>query len=523
MAHFPTRFPPLASRFPPLLLAMLAATAPAPVWAANTAAPAGSATTSTTTVQLGAPKAGAMKPAGTPETDALVKAADELRKKGDYPGALKKVTEALKKLPTHPQGLLLAGTLEGSMGKLDEALDHLKRAVAQMPDNLFARKVYASALLQKGNTALALETLEPALKAVPVDPQAQTIGAQISAMGADLEGAHRYLDKALKADPNYAPAHQLSARVAFAQKRPDEARTQLLALVKLQPDDTDALLALASLDASSGKLQDAAGWLEKARKAKPSAPEPLIASAGLALREGHADEAASYLPKLEALLPGKPIVLALKGQLALLQGHPKDALAPLEAAFKQQPGPEIFVQLHQALLGSGQTADADKRMNAWLEAHGDDLRMRFYDAETLARRQEFAPAAAQYRKILEKDPNNAVALNDLAQSLQALKDPKAVEVAEQAYKLKPDSPAAENTLGAILMTTGKQERGLGLLKDAAAHAPQNPEVRFDYARGLASTGDKVRARSELEALLALKRPFQNEAAARDMLKSLSGS
>ena len=483
----------------------------------SSAAPAAAANPAATTA-----KPAQARPAGTPETDALVKAADELRRKGDLAAALKKVQEALRKLPNHPQGLLLAGTLEGALGRLDDALRDLAAAVKVMPDNLFARKVYASALLQKGNSARALEVLEPNLKATTVDPQAQVLAAQISAVAADYDGARHYLEKAFKADPNYVPAHQLAVRIALTQKKTDEARTQLQTVVRLQPDDVDALLALAAIDAGSDRRAEAADWLDKARKARPDAPEPLVASAGFALRQGKTEEAASYLPKLEKLIPGQAVLLSLKGQVALERGHPKDAVEPLEAAFAKQATPEVLVQLHQALQLSGQAALADQRLNGWLDAHPDDLRMRFYAAQSAVRQKNFAVAAGHFRKILEKQPDNLLVLNELARTLAAQKDPQAVEFAERAWKLKPDSPVTENTLGGLLMATGKPERGVGLLKEAAGHAPENPAVRFDYARALASTGAKAQARAELEALLALKRPFPDEAAARDLLKSLGG-
>jgi predicted Zn-dependent protease len=459
---------------------------------------------------------------GTPETDAMVKQADELRKRGDFAGALNIVQQVLQKVPKHPQGLVMAGTLEAATGKLDAALGHLKAAVELMPANLFARKVYASALLEKHDTAQALEILGPVLTAKPFDSQGHTIAAQIAAGAADFDGAQRYLDDVFKAEPDFAPAHELAARIAFARQQPDQARPHLLVVLKSRPDDSEALVALANIDAAHGRMADAASLLEKARKAHPEAPDPLLASAQLALRQGHPDEAAGYVGKLEVLLPGNPLVLSLQGQLALAQGHPKDAIEPLTTALAKQPGPEILVQLHQALLANGQQGEADKRLKAWMDGHPEDQRMQLYAAETAARREDYAGAAALYRKILDKQPDNLLALNDLAQMLQAQKDPQALEVAEKAYKLKPDSPVTENTLGGILMAGGKQERGLALLRDAAGHAPQNPEVRFDYARALAVTGDKTKARGELEALIGLKRPFRNEAAAREMLKSLGG-
>ncbi len=459
----------------------------------------------------------------SPEIEALMQQAEALRGKGDYTAAAAKAEEVLRKQPKLVQALLFLGTLEGGQGKLDLAIGHLKQAVAASPDNLFAHKVLANALAQKGEAAHALEALAPVLKATPVDAQAWLLATQIEAQRNDFAAAHRNLDKVFKAEPNNAQAHQLAVRLAMAEKKPEEAVKQLQALIRTQPDDVEAMLLAASLESELGHPASAASLLEKARKTKPSAPEPVVASIQLALRGGHPDEAATYLPKLDALLPNVPNALSLKAEVLMAQGKAKDAIAPLEAALAKTPDTPLFVQLHQALLAANQTAEADKRLAAWIDSHGDDLRLRFYAAGSAGRRKDYAGAAAQYRKILEKDANNLGALNDLAQTLELMKDPTSVDYAEKAYKLAPDSPVTENTLGVILMTAGKNDRGLPLLKQAAEHAPTHPEVRFDYARALVVTGDKVRAKAELEALLALKTPFAAEAGARDMLKTLGGS
>lgn len=464
------------------------------------------------------------KPAtgSTPEIDAILKDADEQRRRGDYESALRRAREALAKAPHNPQALLLTGTLEAATNHADQALPHLREAIKLMPENSFARKIYASVLLEKHNPADALEALEPVLKLKPVDAEAHTMAAQIAASAGDFDQAGKSLDIVFKADPGYGPAHELAAHIALARHRNDEAQSHLEALIKAQPNNAAAMIGLANLYASQGRVQDAAAILERARKAAPKDPEPLIASAQFALFTKHADEAAGYIKGLEPLIPDTVSLLSLKGQLAMAQDRPKDAVTLLQSALAKQPVAEVMVQLHQAMIAAGQAAEADKKLDAWIAAHPADPRLQLYAADSLARRGDFAAASRHYREIVDKDPNNLVALNDLAQTLQAQHDPGAVEVAEKAYKLKPDSPVTENTLGGILMANGNAERGLGLLRDAASHAPKNPEVRFDYARALAVNGDKAKAKSELEALLALKQPFRNEAAAREMLKSLSG-
>jgi len=118
------------------------------------------------------------------------------------------------------------------------------------------------------------------------------------------------------------------------------------------------------------------------------------------------------------------------------------------------------------------------------------------------------------------NPQNVTAYNNLAWILGELKSPEAVAVAEQAYKLNPDSPAILDTLGWILVNAGQSQRGLDLLKKALAKAPDASEIHWHLAAGLAKGGDRTRARQELESLFASGKAFPQEAEAKRLLDSL---
>ena len=110
---------------------------------------------------------------------------------------------------------------------------------------------------------------------------------------------------------------------------------------------------------------------------------------------------------------------------------------------------------------------------------------------------------AQFEAILKKAPNDAAALNNLAWTYQQLKDPRALETAEAAYRLAGDNPAVMDTLGAILTERGDPKRAVTLLQKAVALAPpQSADLRLHLAEALAKSGDKAGARKELEQLAA---------------------
>ena len=163
-----------------------------------------------------------------------------------------------------------------------------------------------------------------------------------------------------------------------------------------------------------------------------------------------------------------------------------------------------MIAIHRALAALGRKQDATERMLQWLKQHPRDAAARIYLASALMSAQDYAGAAAQYEKIIEADAGNVVALNDLAWSLQQVKDKRALAFAERAYKLAASNPAVNDTLGWVLMEQGQHERALPLLKLASEAAPNASEIRFHYATALMKTGDKPAARRQLERLLADK-------------------
>ena len=156
----------------------------------------------------------------------------------------------------------------------------------------------------------------------------------------------------------------------------------------------------------------------------------------------------------------------------------------------------------------------------WVRERPADGVVRLYLADRNLGRKDYKAAAKGYREVLALQPESPVALNNLAWTLSQLKDPSAVEYAEKAHKLAPNSPAVADTLGWMLVERGDTKRGLELLGQAAAAAPNSLEIRVHYAKALAKTGDKTAARKELESALqsAAESPLRTEAEA--LLKQL---
>jgi predicted Zn-dependent protease len=111
-------------------------------------------------------------------------------------------------------------------------------------------------------------------------------------------------------------------------------------------------------------------------------------------------------------------------------------------------------------------------------------------------------------------------LNHLAWVSGKLGEEAALELAEKAHRLAPQSPVINDTLGLILVERGKVDQGLELLQEALRLAPQDPAIRLNLARGLIAAGKKQEARRELDALAALGERFRGQGEVAELMKKL---
>jgi tetratricopeptide (TPR) repeat protein len=127
-------------------------------------------------------------------------------------------------------------------------------------------------------------------------------------------------------------------------------------------------------------------------------------------------------------------------------------------------------------------------------------------------------AMSGYRRVLELDPQNVAALNNLAYTLSVvMKQPaEAKSYAERAMAAAPRDPLVLDTLGWIEYLLGNHAAALKLLSAAAIAAPTNAEVRLHTAFAADAAGAPGAAASELKAALALDRRLEERQDVREL-------
>lgn len=403
------------------------------------------------------------------------------------PDAAKKRLEAFLEIDKkNVQAMTALAGLALSEGHKEDATTWLERASNVKPDDLKPALVLAAHYLRIGEKQKALTLAQKLQAGSPDNPDALDMLAQTQLASNDPTSALQSYKKLISLAPDSALAQFRIAAIYIATKDLDSAEKALRAALSLQPEYPDAQMMLATVMARKGDHEQA---LKIARL----------------LQKQSRSSSAGYV---------------LEGDILMSQKKSELAMAAYEHAFAIDKSGLVLIKLHEAEMRSGKDQDGDIRLTKWLAEHPADTSTRMYLATAYFTGQKNKQAIQQYQAVLQIDPKNAGALNNLALLYQKEKDPRALQFAEKAYSIVPDNAAVLDTLGWLLVEQGNSSRGVPLLQKASSLSSGLPDIRYHLAQGLMKAGEKAKAREELEQLLASGKPFANTDEAKALLRQL---
>lgn len=455
---------------------------------------------------------------GNPVTHNLRAAA--LLGKQDRAGARKALEQALAIQPGFHAAALNLGRMDLQDKQPDAARRRFEAILAMDKNNLQAMLALADLAAANKQEKDYVDWLEKAAKAHPQAISPRTTLVRHYLTRKQPQKALALAREAASANPDNPEAINLLGATQLASGEKANAIVTYTRLAEKTSQSPDALLHLAMAQLAEKNLAAARASLQKAVKLKPDHLPSLDTLLSLELADKKHDAALQVARQIQARQPKSPLGYEREGDIQVAQKRLPQAIKAYEQAMAKGVGSPLFIKLHRAQTLAGQAKQGEQRLNDWLKQHPNDNAVRTYTAEYYMVTGRNKDAIAHYQEILRLNPNNALALNNLANLYQRERDGRALTTAEQALKLVPDSPTVQDTLGWILVEQGQAPRGLELLRQAVARAPRLTAARYHQAVALARTGDKARARRELEQLLGEVPKFPEAEAAKTLLKSL---
>lgn len=243
------------------------------------------------------------------ELDRLMQEVIGRHRAGDLTGALAVAERVVRARPDMNAGLLQMALIHRRLGQLGPAVQALRRAFEQNPDDAGSAVLLASylseageareaadllapyaaqaepaldvlatrgaALAQLGRTREALDAFGRARRADPSNPMTSVQLATVHLAAGHTEEARRALEEALAQNASLATAHRLLGLIAARDGRDREAEVLLRRALELDPQEHDALLNLGLVLRRHGREAEARPLLERF---VAEAPQPLYAA-----------------------------------------------------------------------------------------------------------------------------------------------------------------------------------------------------------------------------------------------------
>jgi tetratricopeptide (TPR) repeat protein len=460
--------------------------------------------------------------------------------------------------------------LHAFSGRTDQASQMAKDLAEKNPKDLSASEMYASLLLQSGSKADATKSLAELKKLAANNPTDPVLHLDLARAYFGLNDRDKALSEALealqterKANPRAAvvvPARIVAARVyedrglhakameqtnqvlAMQPGNPDailircraligtnemdKALPELEELVKKFPKMNDARLQLGSIYLAQRQYDKAEDQFQEVSKATPPDIRGFLGIQTIRLATG---KSAQALQAMQDLVDKNPTNVAYRYQLANFQGTAAGMERASNAAHAKQLIQQAADNYKEILKTSANSADVWMRLGVMQRELGqfDAALASFEQAgnadprnaqaflnramlfESLGKKKEAHDA---YNKVLGIEPENALALNNLAylnaDSGQNLD--QAMTFAQRAKQKAPDNPDVSDTLGYVYYQKNLNAEAIRIFRQNVLDHPQNSMFHFHLAMALLKQGDREGARQEATKALTNAVPAQQD-------------
>lgn len=465
-----------------------------------------------------------------------------------------------------------------STGQIDRAVSDIEKALELDPDNLQIQGFAASVLLDSNDRELVSRgrsILDKALESNPDSTRLKLLKARSLLMentAPAITEASSILEQVTDENPQNPQAWLLLGRIALRRGNPGDAldfavrgltensdHRDLLTLkaqaeaansprlaiptyrhlLELDPNDVSAAVNLANTYLSVDEIQKALDFLEQKMNSVTELSQKRrleLTYASALYRSGRKDEAQQVFQELSESAPDDST--AFLEQIRLFaEDNLWDKIAQKAMNWYEDHPDNVsaLVTVAQNLSArreDGAAETAEKILTAVLEDNENQLQALNSLAILMQSTGRRAEAAEIYQRILELQPENVIAMNNLAWIKCNYLDEtrQALELANRGLKISPNYTDLIDTRGVICYQLGQYQKALEDFRKAIElYSENNSSVTATYlhlANTLAKTGQEEQALENVRKSLTLNDEIggltpEDEAEAEQLLRKLT--
>jgi tetratricopeptide (TPR) repeat protein len=413
----------------------------------------------------------------------------------------------LKTDPKDPDALALRAHLWLMGGKpenLNSAITDLQSIVSKRPDNPVLRFDLGNALLVRGDLDAAKVQLLEALKLRPDFFPARNALAQLSLQKQDWTAALQYSQEVLAQDPKnmfglLVRSHALMATNDFAQ-----AKTLLQQTIKDYPQSRDAQYQLGFVAFQEKNYKAAEENFRSIYYTDRPDPRGLMGLVETYMAQKQYDVAAKAIDAEIAKYPKALALQVARGSIAARAGQYDQAVTIFKKTVQEQSKvPDLYLRLAEAQRLAGDSSGALESWKKASELAPELIGPLLNRATTLDAMKRRAEARPLYEQILKIQPDQTIALNNLAYLMaeEGGELDAALTLAQRAKQKAPNDPMISDTLGWIYIKKGLANSALPIFNELTAKFPAVAVFHYHLAMAHSQRGDNAQARRALDAAL----------------------
>jgi putative PEP-CTERM system TPR-repeat lipoprotein len=421
---------------------------------------------------------------------------------GDRAGARQAFEAALAAEPSYFESTAMLAALDSKAGKHDAAQARIEAAIKLAPQNLAARMALVDVLRARHSPPdQVLKAIDEAVRTHPTEAAPHLAKLAHLEKHRGIKDAAGHAQVAMAALPNDPQILDAAGRALAAAGEDQQAMAAFNRMTPAMPKSPLPYLRLADVYGKRGNRAEVASLLNRAFEVAPESPAVQRRLLDHAERSKDYKAVLAAAKELQRRQPNSAAGHLLEGDVESSRKAWAAAKAAYQAALAKPDGKSVTPRAYYtALQRGGEAAQAQRFAADWLKSNPKDVNLRGLLGSEAILAGRLADAEKYFREIVEVEPRSAAALNNLAWLLAERKDPGALQMAERALELSPDSPSVLDTMAKAYEAAGQPQRAVELQRRAADAEGALPSHRLTLARMLVKTGEKRDAAAELDRL-----------------------
>lgn len=319
--------------------------------------------------------------AKTFSVDQAIQIANQLQVSGRLSDSEKVLRQILQIDPKHAHALHLLGVVTYQAGQSILALDLIRQAISNQPNNALFESNLAEMLRQQGR----------------------------------VDEAITHGERAVEIDPMMASAHSNLGIALFDKRSYDKAEAAHLRALAINPSLLQSLNNLGSIERARKALPKAIDWYRQALSLDPEFLESSTNLGAVLVENDQAHEAIAPLEKVLKVYPSSPEALCNLGLAYYKLEKFDQALSLLRRSLESRPGyPEAMIGLARVLHETEQSEEAEGILQQVLQKNPASIEAWSQLGAIYTEGADLQKAEDAYLKTIELDPQNADALTGIA-------------------------------------------------------------------------------------------------------------